>query len=797
MAALLVAAVALGLIQLRERVAARAAFPISDGRLRVEGLEQPVEILRDRLGVPHVDARSAADAFFGLGFVHAQDRLAQMLWLVRSARGRTAQLIGADGLAADRLARILDLGGRADADFEGLDANTRRLLEAYARGVNARIARLHGSEVAAPLMAVQLGLPLEPWRPADSLAVLELYAWGLSSTLDASLVLDELLEKLGGFGARRFFPEGAGESLLPAPGRVPVTAGVWRDPLRRALGLEGRSIGSSAWVVGGAHAENGLPLLAADAHLEPTAPPLLHVDHIRGGDYDVAGATLPGVPIVWTGHNPRVAWASTHARAAVMDLYTEQLNSAGEPLYHDGRAWRALEQRVETIVVRGADDEVLTVRSTHHGPLVHELFEPAPDPVALTWVGTRASAGRSIAAMLGVARAGNVVGLINALEGYHLPALALVYADAEGSAGMQVAGWIPNRPLATGLVPVPGRARWYDWQGRIPFKGLPHWRMRRGQGWAIAADNGFAPTATADAGTWLWRNGARAQRIDGQLRSAVGDGSLSLRRVAALQVDVGDRRARRLVAAALRVTKGGEPLGAEALEVADLLRGWDGQATPRSVGASVYHVWLVSLTEQLLGRQLEPGLLRRYLALPQVDPEQVVLGIVQDAESGGEGGGWSDPAIVSKAIRDSLRESWFRLSFRLGPNRRKWSWGSLHALTFRRFGPVTLERAGALGPFGVGGSGSTVNVAEYDPGDPYAVRVASTYRFAIDLATPDRARCSWAPGQSEHPRHPHFSDGLTGWLAGRSGLLPTSRSLVEEATVSRLHLEPSRAGVAP
>ena len=103
--------------------------------------------------------------------------------------------------------------------------------------------------------------------------------------------------------------------------------------------------------------------------------------------------------------------------------------------------------------------------------------------------------------MLEVARAGTVAGLIDALEGYHEPPLALVYAAADGSAGMQVAGWIPNRPLATGLVPVPGRARWYDWQGRIPFKGLPHWRMRKGQGWMIAADNGFGPTASADSGT--------------------------------------------------------------------------------------------------------------------------------------------------------------------------------------------------------------------------------------------------------------------------------------------------------
>ena len=73
--------------------------------------------------------------------------------------------------------------------------------------------------------------------------------------------------------------------------------------LRRAAHLDGRSIGSSAFVVGGAHTRSGRPILAGDSHLEPTWPPLLHVVHLQGGALDVAGSTLPGVPIVWTGRN--------------------------------------------------------------------------------------------------------------------------------------------------------------------------------------------------------------------------------------------------------------------------------------------------------------------------------------------------------------------------------------------------------------------------------------------------------------------------------------------------------------
>ena len=134
------------------------------------------------------------------------------------------------------------------------------------------------------------------------------------------------------------------------------------------LGANGRAVGSSAWVLGGKHTESGYPILAADSHLETTAPPLLHVSHVRGAEFDVAGAAVPGVPVIWTGHNQRVAWASTSARVATVDLYNETLGESNPSRYHDGRSWRDLEERVEVIGIRGRAEEELTIRSTGHGP---------------------------------------------------------------------------------------------------------------------------------------------------------------------------------------------------------------------------------------------------------------------------------------------------------------------------------------------------------------------------------------------------------------------------------------------
>jgi penicillin amidase len=793
-AAVLLGLVVWGASGLRDRAGARAAFPLSQGRLEVVGIEGRVEILRDGRGVPHVFADSEADVFFGLGFAHAQDRLGQMVWLSRSAQGRSAEIVGVEGVPADRMARVLGLARAAEMQLETLDDATRVVLEAYARGVNARIARIEQGRVAAPLSLA--GVALEPWTPVDSLAVFKLYAWGTSGALDASLVLADLIEHLGGFQARRFFPQPSGGDAVPVPAAPPSVAehpGAGPDPLRRAVGMEGRTIGSSAWVLAGSHTASGAPILAADAHLEPTAPPLMHLDHIRGADVDVLGVTLPGVPVFWTGRNSRVAWASTQARASTSDLYAETLSRQDPERYHDGWGWRDLAVHDEVIEVRGAPDVTLRVRVSRHGPLINDALEEEREPLALAWVGTRMPEARGIASLLDVARAKDAAGVREALRGHDEPALVMIFADEDGAGGRQVAGWIPERPIPTGLVPLPGRASYYDWRGPIDFESLPSSELVGGRGWLIAADNRLRGAVDAPRIEWLWRSGARAQRVEHLLRQQSRRGPVDVRVMTALQADEGGARSPRVIAHALRLAGDEASLSAEAREIAALLRGWDGASGAESSGAAAYHVFLESLSHRLLAADLGDSLLQRYLALPQVDPDGIVLGILASAASGkGEPPIGTAAVTVAQQVRESLGEAWLRLSYELGASRDKWRWGRLHALRFRTYGAHRRNHDAALGPFPYGGSSDSPNAAEYDPGDPFDVRVVSVVRFAVDTSALDQPLVSFAPGQSEHPTHPHYSDGLVQWMSGRAGLLPTTRLMVEESSTAKLELVPAR-----
>ncbi len=792
-----VASVALAVSALREWQAVRAAHPRFEGTLQIEGPSAPLVLYRDRRGIPHVDAESERDAYFGLGFAHAQDRPSQMIWLVRTARGRLAEIAGERALPADRRARLLGIGRHADAAFERMPRSSRSLLAAYAAGVNAQLARL-GGEAGTPRAMEGWGAPVEPWQPADSIAIVKLLAWAMGGALDESLVLSDLIEHLGGTDSRLFFPRGVGSGAIPADAGLPVEARggeaalpevglgfpraaraeASRLPLRRQVGLLGASAGSTSWLVSGRHSASGGTLLAAEAHFAPTLPAAYYEAHIRGGGVDVAGATVPGVPAFWIGFNRRVAWTSTHAAAVVTDLYIESLHPKDPPRYHDGRRWRSLRERVEEIAVRGGGVERLTVRETRHGPLVNAILESEREPLALRWTGAEPSEG--IHALLALARAGSAEELRRALADHHEPVLNVLYADAEGEAGLQMAGYVPQRRQAASLLPAPGRDAAYAWEGRVPPGQRPARALaaeeERGRGFLVVAD-AASESEEGAAIEWLWRPGVRAARAEGLLAQKARVGSLDLRDLAVMQLDVVSERGGALVDAALAV----DGAGGDDNEAVAILRDWDHRTAPDSVGAAVYHLFLDRLLRELFAERLGEEVLERYLGLGRISP----TALAERAVSGAPGP-WSDRERVRAAVQRSLRDVGYRLPVELGANRKKWVWGRLHVL---RFEPL-WGGGEALGPYAYGGDEGSLLAAEYRPLHSFVPQIVPSYRLLVDTAALDEALTSLAPGQSEHPGHPHRDDGVSRWLAGRPALLATSPLAVEDGAVAALRLEP-------
>ncbi len=763
-----------------------SAFPIAEGELAVPGLEAPVAVVRDRHGVPHVRAESEPDAWFALGFCHAQDRLGQLIYLRRLASGRAAEIAGSEGLAADRWARTVGfarLGQQAERD---LRPDERAVLEAYALGVNAWLAELRAGRAAAPRGLDDDVSALADWLPADSLALLKLHAFQLGAGLEEILVLEQLLRQLGAARAGPFFPS----SVVDPPGRAhantrPSTV-LSRSPLRELTGLAGRSIGSSAWVVGGSVARRRRPLVAGDLHTQPRVPAHTYQAHLAGGSFEVAGATLPGIPAFWVGFNSEVVWAATHAPIVVADLVEETLNASNQQRYREGSTWQQLTTHIETIAVRGAPDETLEVRATPRGPLVDGLLG-ADRPLSLRWTG--ALPGGGISGLLGVARARSSAELRQALARHHEPVLSVVFADEAGAGGLQLAGSVPRRRLATGLQPVPSGDPAYGWDGVLSPAELPGQQLGAETRWLVAADEPYPRVAALET---FWRAGRRAEQVRRLLAEAAAQGPIDLEKIVQVQRDVASPASREVIPTALELA--GADLQHEEGKLAEILRSWDGLATPESRGAAAYNIFLARLTRTLLASALSPKLLAQYLALPRAAPTEIVIETLRAAAAGGDDElPWSEPTFAAEAVRRSLRETWLELSAELGPNEGKWAWGRLHRVRFQPLWPSAWSsRDPRIGPFAHAGDESSVAVGEYAPGG-YETRVAATYRLAADAGNLDLALTSQVPGQSEHADHPNATDGIDRWREGRPSLLSISDPVIHDGPVASLRLLPAAA----
>ena len=793
----LIAAVALSLAGIafwrearRER---RSAHPPAEGSLEARGLDAELRIVRDRRGVPHVRASSERDAWFGLGFAHAQDRLGQLVWLRRLALGRSAEVVGENGLASDSLARTLGFGRRAQGDFARSSPEAKRALEAYAGGVNAWLDLLREGVSAPPL-----GLPeplgqMQPWTPQDSLAIAKQQAFALADPIAEILVLEQVVRALGAGPARDFFPEAAAPiaSSRAAPSTVLDARAVGRlVSTRTALGLAGASVGSAGWIVGGEGTRHGRALLGADLHFPPTIPARTYEAHLRGGGLEVAGATLPGIPGFWVAFNPDVAWALVATPAVVVDLFEETLYAEDPSRYFDGGRWRRLSVRRERIRVAGGRERVLRVRETSRGPLIDELFPEAGRPLALRWTG---ALGGGIDALLGLAHARDAGSAREALRAHVEPVVSALIVDARGSGLVQLAGALPRRVLPSGLQPVPTSNATYEWASRLPLEELPAEWLSAEHPWLIAAD---APLATsASRIEMMWRPAARAAQLEARLRALTTRGRPDLAQLVELQSDVGSQVAQRTIAALLTLTAGQPGLGRPERELLDSLRAWDGESRAEDRAAAAYHVLRARTLPALIRPALGQSLADAYLALPRVSASALLADLLTRAAAGGDAGApWTSPELARAVVARALRETSLLLAARLEASPERWTWGRLHRVRFAPLWPGAWRGdEAALGPFALGGDADSVFVSETNPlEESFDAVVVPGYRLLVDAGNLDQALSAFAPGASEHAGHPHATDGIERWRLGKPSLLSTSDPVIEDGPVQTLLLEPAR-----
>jgi penicillin amidase len=746
----------------------RGSLPADGGKVIRAGVSQPVEITRDENGVALINARTDRDAFFAIGFAHAQDRMWQMELERRTAAGRLSEVFGSSAVPQDAWMRTLGLYEAAEQSWSKLSPEAQASLTAYAAGVNAWLAQEH----VLPPEFVALGVRPEPWREVDSLAWSKVFAlnlsnnmWTETSNMIASQYLSsEQMVDLLGYSQSDLSATAASKGLMSEQGAASLLG--FREGLEKGLKIGGRYVGSNAWVVSGRLMQGGQAALANDPHLGIQMPSPWYVAHLKGDKLNVSGMTLVGLPVVIFGQNGDIAWGGTSMMADVQDLYIEQPNPTDPSRYKHGDGWVGFEMRSEEINVRAdfpssfrapVEPFRIQFRRTLDGPVISDIIGAFDQPVALRWTALDPD-DASYESFLRVNYAHDWGTFKDSFQTYVAPALNMLYADKSNNIGSLGIGRIPVRAKGEGRLPVPAWTNEYRWTGYIPFKDWPQ-RFNPEEGYIVSANNkpvgpDYPYFISAD-----WAPPNRARRIEQLLQEKVSQGEpISLDYIGRMQGDTVDLSVRGLLDYLKRVS----PRGPEQQKALGYLQNWDGSMSLDSQGAAIFFVWARHLREELFSptlkdlwnKQRQSAEMERVVSATSYD--QILHALTEQPSA------WCS-ADCAPALSRSLDATVNELKKLRGSNMDSWRWGDIHHAFYEHmpFSKVTWLASLFERKVPSGGSPDTINVANaiYQRAEGYDQTFSAGFRQIIQVnGASTRHIYMNSTGQSGNVLSAHYAD---------------------------------------
>ncbi len=483
-----------------------------------------VELLRDRWGVPHVFARTDAGAMYGLGYATAQDRAFQMYYNLRIIQGRLAELVGdmkvgvsrqapegrTSALKSDVQMRTIGYWQSAQETARHLDPETRRLLEAYSRGINDYMSN-HLQELL--YLFERYDLKPEPWTPAACIA-----SWWRLGLFFAGDGLREMMSyyeiKNGTTKVRQFAARDGAAAVKGLPVRDDASviqrgdvSEAWVQQvldyttahnLMRKVDVPATESRpgprfSHAWVIGGKKTTTGSAVLISDPQTPVRNPSLWYEFHISGKTFNARGLGVAGSPNILIGFTPNVAWGLTALGADQADLFVLKTDPNHPNQYLVDGQWRQMEVRTETIKVRDAEPRTLVFRGTHYGPVVTSIAMGIRrgDEVALKRIPICEPQRDTSRGILDMMRARDVQELQKATGGWTFPSANCVFGDKQGNIGYKTLLSLPIRSSRALLDDRAAHEGWdsaNDWQGFLPHELLPQ-VINPEQGWLVSANH--------------------------------------------------------------------------------------------------------------------------------------------------------------------------------------------------------------------------------------------------------------------------------------------------------------------
>jgi len=763
-------------------------------------LQQPVEILIDRWGVPHIYAKNEADLFFTQGFNAARDRLFQIdLWR-RRGLGQLAEVFGPSFIEQDKAARLFLYRGDMNREWATYSEDSQQIAKHFVAGINAYIDWLDQHPERMPFEFTKLNYRPGRWAAED---VVRIRSHGLTGNLDdevararmacvADLKSDEVRSRLEPAWETRV-PEGldlclpkdvlkvfdlATKEVHLTPGSSAVAgsqdiASPSDEPTSEARAE------SNNWVISAGKSATGRAIMANDPHREYLEPSLRYITDLNSPTLHVTGIGEPAIPGVSNGHNDWIAFGGTYFAIDQQDLYVYELNPANNKEYKYKNGWEPFRVIHEEIKVKGQSTVPVDLKFTRHGPVIYVEVEKNRAFAARTeWLEPGTS---PYMASLAYMRAHTFEEFKHVLQGWGTPPINHVYADVKGNIGWAPTGFAPIRPNWDGLLPVPGDGR-YEWAGQWSGDQLP--RIYNPSSGYITTSNEMNlppdyPYKERKLG-FEWSPPFRHQRIDEVLSTP---NRVSVEDSMVLQNDVVSIPARRLVSLLQPLTSEDPPARAGLT----LLRNWNAILDADSPQAALEEVWF----SRHLGPAFKEAVLSKTSAdaIARPDP-RVMLDGLEHPETRFQGNATEQR---DRILLTSLAAAYQEMQKLQGADSSQWKWGKLHFnLAEHPASSIFDEQTRArinVGPIPKHGGRYTVNASTYDASD-FRQTAGPSVRLVVDLGNWDNSKAVNHPGQSGDPNSPHYRDLAPLWRAGQYFPLLYSREAVEKATEKKIALLP-------
>ncbi|MCF6321457.1 MAG: penicillin acylase family protein [Rhizobiaceae bacterium] len=745
-----------------------------NGIAKIPELGESVRVVRDKEGIPHITGKSIVDVAAAQGYIHAQERLWQMETFRMAGQGRLSEMFGEATVDSDKFLRTIDLDGYSRKSYERLKPETKEVLQAYARGVNAYINReKRRFEPALPPEFMILGHKPEPWEPWQSLMTVKIMALTLGANMADEVRRLALASK--GFNSNEIdnlvrynakdnpppLPDLRKIYGFPETGKVIQTGqGITTDDLTRtASGFDlDWPIGVTAsnnWVVSGSRTTSGKVLLANDPHLGLTAPSIWYLAHLSweedGKRENLIGASMPSIPLVMLGRNDKVAWGFTTSYLDSQDLYVERQNPENEKQYLTENGWEAFVEREEIIKVSGKPDIKITIRSTRNGPVLPEDYRslkkylPKGHVAALKWIALT-NDDTSMDALVDITQAENVAGVIDATRSLVSPMQSIVIGDTQGNIGFVAPARVAVRKpenMIMGRAPVPGWLPQYQWQGFLDFEQLPQIQNPE-NGVLFSANTKFVDQDYSPHLTWDWAEDYRHKRVEQLIVK-----SNAPHDVASMIAAQGDDYSPPLIQfrdEAFAQMPAGITIDSE---IIDAVRNWDGRMNREGNVPLIMMAWFKEISQALLEDDLGEE-----FKLFEKGRISIVLAILEN----GGARDWCDNResegvqSCGEIILSSFDKAIKSLQTTYGEDWKQWRWGKAHIAygqhrPFAKVSPLdklfNIEVESGGGPYTL-----LRGQTDFGKDNPFYNRSSSSLRAIYDFSDLNKSMFIQTTGQS-------------------------------------------------